>query len=212
MERTLRCIGKSPVSHKACSQEPQEEALWGWAVAAQLLFDQRVFWLPASISWSSFLLDSPSLCCCLALTDLCCLGSHMRSKFASGWHCLVWCKSRSKSWSTAWSYCSCSYISKLIVNMKLGITAQNLWLTCRISQEASVAHWQQASQRSHPGKDSSLLRALLPFPIHDTCFTYIRAPQCCPLTKLRYTGSPAQPEDHWCVWSHPGLQPLKYQL
>lgn len=121
-------------------------------------------------------------------------------------------QSRSNSWSTAWSYCSCSYISKLIVNMKLGITAQNLWLTCRISQEASVAHWQQASQRSHPGKDSSLLRALLPFPIHDTCFTYIWAPQCCPLTKLRYTGSPAQPEDHWCVWSHPGLQSLKYQL
>lgn len=100
-----------------------------------------------------FLLDSSSLCWCLALTALCCLGRHIRSK-----SCFLLTvpdleESMRNSQDTAWGYRS--YSSKPTVNIKWGRTAQNLWLTCKINHWASPGLWQQTNQRSHPGKDSS---------------------------------------------------------
>jgi len=83
MERNLRCIGKSPASHKAGSQESREEALWVelWLPGCYLTKAVREGLLASCIhQLVMFLLDSSSLLWCSALTDLCCLGRHIKLK------------------------------------------------------------------------------------------------------------------------------------
>lgn len=182
-QKSLQC-GKDFKMHRKVPCFP-----WGWQ---QGVLSGAELWLPSCYLTKAvregllascihqlvmFVLDSSSLCWCLALTALCCLGRHIGST-----HCFLLTvpdlvQSRRNSWSTAWGYCS--YGSKPTVNMKWGITAQNLRLTCRISHQASPGLWQQASQRNDTGKDSSLLQALVPFLSRVTCFTYIWALQCC---------------------------------